>query len=229
MRVIDPASDEVVAEVDSADRADVAATVRRARAAQPGWAAVPLARRREIIGRFRTLVVERTEPLARLLARPSPKRNWRVTAAARSAQLDARLAASPADRARAVQALEAWRADIARFRATAGSALSASDYYTLGTTMLTLGDLYATLERRDDARTAWQAGLETMGTLTIAPTPPQMTLRAQLEVRLGRVQEARALADKVGATRYRHPAYADLQQRLAHATAGAPVIQGKQS
>jgi acyl-CoA reductase-like NAD-dependent aldehyde dehydrogenase len=69
VRVIDPASDEVVAEVEAADRADVEAAVRRARAAQPGWAETPLAARQEAVRRFRARVVDRTEPLARVLAR----------------------------------------------------------------------------------------------------------------------------------------------------------------
>src|SRR5439155_1586329 len=50
-----------------ADHAAVAAACRRARAAQPAWAAAPLAARAEAIRRFRVLAVERAEPLARTL------------------------------------------------------------------------------------------------------------------------------------------------------------------
>jgi hypothetical protein len=41
-----------------------------------------------------------------------------------------------------------------------------------------------------------------------------MTQLAQLDLRLGSTQDARAWADRVGRTTYRHPAFADLQKRL---------------
>src|SRR5438876_5792352 len=68
MRVVNPATGDVLREVAEADRAAVASAYRRARAAQPAWAATPLAERCEAIRRFRTLAVERAEPLARMLA-----------------------------------------------------------------------------------------------------------------------------------------------------------------
>src|SRR5438874_1423190 len=67
MRVVNPATGEVLREVAEADRAAVAAAYRRARAAQPAWAATPLAPRCAAIRRFRALAVERAEPLARTL------------------------------------------------------------------------------------------------------------------------------------------------------------------
>src|SRR3989454_701950 len=69
MRVVNPATGEVLREVAEADRAAVAAAFQRARAAQPAWAATPLAARCNAIRRFRALAVERAEPLARTLAR----------------------------------------------------------------------------------------------------------------------------------------------------------------
>src|SRR5437870_9276913 len=67
MRVVNPATGEVLREVAEADRAAVAAAYRRARAARPAWAATPLAARCAVIRRFRALAVERAEPLARTL------------------------------------------------------------------------------------------------------------------------------------------------------------------
>ena len=67
MVVINPATGEILREVAEADRAAVAAACRRARAAQPAWAATPLAARADAIRRFRALAVERAEPLARTL------------------------------------------------------------------------------------------------------------------------------------------------------------------
>ena len=68
MQVLNPATGEVLREVAEADRAAIAAAYRRARAAQPAWAAKPVAERCDAIRRFRALAVERAEPLARTLA-----------------------------------------------------------------------------------------------------------------------------------------------------------------
>jgi hypothetical protein len=50
-----------------------------------------------------------------------------------------------------------------------------------------------------------------------------MTWLAQARLRLGAIDEARALADRIEASAYRHPAYADLRQRLAAAAGAAPA------
>ena len=68
MRIINPATGEVLREVAEADRVAVTAACRRARAAQPAWAATSLGTRCEVIRRWRALAVERAEPLARTLA-----------------------------------------------------------------------------------------------------------------------------------------------------------------
>src|SRR5438093_659526 len=68
MQIVNPATGEVLREVAEADRAAVAGAFQRARAAQPAWAATPLAARCNAIRRFRALAVERAEPLARTLA-----------------------------------------------------------------------------------------------------------------------------------------------------------------
>src|SRR5438552_7786743 len=69
MRIVDPASGEAIADVPAADRTDVTDAVRHARDAQPAWAAAPLDTRAAAIRRFRALVVERVESLARTLTR----------------------------------------------------------------------------------------------------------------------------------------------------------------
>src|SRR5262249_53745050 len=67
MRVVDPASAKTLAEVAEADDRAVADGCERARLAQPAWASTPLPVRGEAVRRFRALVVERTEALARTL------------------------------------------------------------------------------------------------------------------------------------------------------------------
>ena len=67
MRIVNPATDETLTEVAEADRATIARAYATARAAQPAWEATPLAHRLEVAARFRALVVERSESLARTL------------------------------------------------------------------------------------------------------------------------------------------------------------------
>jgi acyl-CoA reductase-like NAD-dependent aldehyde dehydrogenase len=67
MRVINPATDEVLADVPEADAPAVGGAVHAARAAQPTWAATPLAHRREVVARFRALVEARRDALAHTL------------------------------------------------------------------------------------------------------------------------------------------------------------------
>jgi len=67
MRIINPATDEVLREVADDDAAAITAKLEKARAAQPAWARTPLADRQAVLGRFRALVAARIEPLARTL------------------------------------------------------------------------------------------------------------------------------------------------------------------
>jgi serine/threonine-protein kinase len=170
----------------------------------------------------RALHAQDAEPLARLLARPSPKRNWRISEAGTSAWLDGRLATTATERDKAVAALEAYRADVARFQQS-GSTLTVTERATVADAMLLLGDLQAARQRPGDARAAWEESARALGPPQATDSPPILALRAQTALRRGAIDEARSLADTLAATRYRHPAYADLRQRLAHATQGTPA------
>ena len=67
LEVANPATGEIVARLRSDDAAAIAGKYRRARAAQPRWAATPLAERLAAIGRFRALAAAHAEELARIL------------------------------------------------------------------------------------------------------------------------------------------------------------------
>jgi acyl-CoA reductase-like NAD-dependent aldehyde dehydrogenase len=67
LSVTDPATGAVIATLPGDDPDAVAARYRRARAAQPQWAALPLAHRLAAVARFRELVIRDTEALARVL------------------------------------------------------------------------------------------------------------------------------------------------------------------
>lgn len=73
LEVVNPASGERVASLDGDDAASVRAKAGRARAAQPGWAARPLAERSACIARFRAGVVRDLESLALTMTRETGK------------------------------------------------------------------------------------------------------------------------------------------------------------
>jgi len=69
LRITNPATGAVVDEVPADDAASVAVKAAAARAAQPRWAATPLAERVATIGRFRQALVAELETLAVTLTR----------------------------------------------------------------------------------------------------------------------------------------------------------------
>ena len=64
MRIIDPATDQLLDELSEDTEASVRAKAAESRAAQRAWAARPLSARVAILRRFRELVLERTDTLA---------------------------------------------------------------------------------------------------------------------------------------------------------------------
>jgi len=71
--VHNPATGAPIAELPADDAASVAAKARRARAAQPAWAAVPLTERKACITRFRAGIVAELDALAAVMTRETGK------------------------------------------------------------------------------------------------------------------------------------------------------------
>jgi acyl-CoA reductase-like NAD-dependent aldehyde dehydrogenase len=67
LRPLNPATGQLLRELPEASAAEVAAAVERARLAQPGWAARPLAERLATARRFVALIATRAEELSRML------------------------------------------------------------------------------------------------------------------------------------------------------------------
>ena len=67
LHISNPATGEPLAELPADDAASVAAKAARARAAQPAWAARPLAERKAVIVAFRAALVAELEALAATL------------------------------------------------------------------------------------------------------------------------------------------------------------------
>ncbi len=67
LEIFNPATGQKIQQLPADDAASVAVKVERARAAQPAWAATPLAQRLGCVERFRTAVVSELEFLARTM------------------------------------------------------------------------------------------------------------------------------------------------------------------
>lgn len=72
-RVINPATEECVAEVASADAASIEAALAAARDAFPGWSATPIAERKAAMARFTALLEREKERLVDLLVAETGK------------------------------------------------------------------------------------------------------------------------------------------------------------
>jgi acyl-CoA reductase-like NAD-dependent aldehyde dehydrogenase len=67
MKILNPATNAVIADVTEDSASSVRAKVARARAAQPAWAATPLKKRTDAVRAFRTRITAMQETLARTL------------------------------------------------------------------------------------------------------------------------------------------------------------------
>ena len=151
--------------------------------------------------------------LASLMARPMPKRSWRLGLTAHTLELRGRLADNGEERAAATAALADFLADV-RLYESQGSVLPQVDAILVASAGLAYGDLRARDGGKDQAREAWQTAASRVRPIADRMIPAAMTQLGLIDLRLGIAQDARAWADKVGRTTYRHPAFADLQQRL---------------
>jgi len=157
-----------------------------------------------------------SERLDRLMANQTPKRAWRLSFKGKLAEVRGRLADTDAERAAADAALAAYLLDVDRFE-LAGGVVPQLDVALRASTAVMHGDLLARAGRGNEARAVWKAATEHVRPSAERLVPAAMTQLAHLDLRLGGVQDARAWADRVQGTSYRHPAFADLQQRLGPA------------
>ncbi len=71
--IFNPATAEKITSLPADDAASVAAKAKAARAAQPAWAATPLAQRKAVVEKFRAAVVANLESLAAVMTRETGK------------------------------------------------------------------------------------------------------------------------------------------------------------
>lgn len=156
---------------------------------------------------------------ARLLAADATRNKWSI-ALAGTLLLQRLAAAGP--QAPLEPEFEALLATV-RSAVASGKPLDADQIRIAAAAELALGDLRARDARPAAARELWQAAAQRLQAPAASGELPAMTLLAQAQLRLGAIEPARALAARIEASPYRHPAYADLRQRLATATGAVPV------
>jgi len=156
---------------------------------------------------------EASAALLALMARPTPKRVWRLAFSAPLVELQGRLADSDEERQAATSALAAFMADV-RLYESQGGVVPQMDAILIAKAGVTQGDLLAQAGSPERAQAAWLSAAARIRPMAERLNPAAMTQLGQLDFRLGRTQDARAWAEKVLGTTYRHPAFADLQQRL---------------
>jgi serine/threonine-protein kinase len=120
------------------------------------------------------------------------------------------------------QDLEVFLASVKNAKSS-GKPLDAEQTHIASAVELALGDLLARDAQPAAARGQWQTSAERLQATAAGGDLSAMTLRAHALLRLGATEEARSLAQRIEASLYRHPAYADLRQRLAAAAGARPV------
>jgi eukaryotic-like serine/threonine-protein kinase len=157
--------------------------------------------------------------MARLLSTDTKRNKWNIALAGgmllqRSALAD--------DRAPARAELRAFLSNVDS-TVSRGETLDAEQTQIAAAVELALGDLLARNAEPAEARARWQAAAARLKVPAAAGALPALTLLAHSQLRLGATDDARALAARIDASSYRHPAYADLRQRLAAAAGANPA------
>jgi tetratricopeptide (TPR) repeat protein len=169
--------------------------------------------------------VDRTLPqIARLVASDPSATNWHVKLDGGALALRAELA--PDGEAPGADELLRYLATVKRFEAE-GTRLSADQVGVVAAVELALGDLDAGAGRREEAVAHWHAAAARVRPLAERDNFPSLTLLARIKLRLGEAADARALAERVGATKFRHPAYTELVDELSHPAGTANVVTGR--
>ena len=185
--------------------------------ARVSLAEIQIARRE--VGPGRDNLERSSTDMARLLSTDTKRNKWNIVLAGgmllqRSAIAD--------DRAPAPAELKAFLSNVDAVVAR-GETLDAEQTQIASAIELALGDLLARDTRLAEAQTCWQAAAARLQAPAAAGALPALTLLAHSQLRLGAIEDARALAGRIEVSSYRHPAYADLRQRLAAAAGAKPV------
>lgn len=182
----------------------VQANLARLGVAEAWWAQGNLAAARDTLQRAEA-------ENARLLTAGAARATWRLLMQGTALRL--RLALGDLG-AGARPALQTYLDDV-RQAGAGGVASDPTQSRLAAAAQVGLGDWLAREGSQQPAREAWLAAAARLREAAAQGDPAATTLLAQALSRLGETTEARALAQRVAASAYRHPDFADLQERLA--------------
>lgn len=154
-----------------------------------------------------------------LAAKSADKISWQVFVRGRALLARARLAMQPAT----LQAdLAAFLTDSRRFE-TADKALPPEGQRVFSSVGLVLGDLLVEAGAPEQAQQHWATAAQRLRGLVDLGDLPAIALRTLLLLRMGEVDEARSLAQRLQSSNYRHPQVAEIRRRLAKVGANLPL------
>jgi len=153
--------------------------------------------------------------LSRLIASDASVAYWQVELHGRGLALAAQFAVAEGRRNLPAAEIESYLDTVGRFESQ-GKRLNVGQTSTMAAVELALGDLLIRSGRRETGENHWRAAAERLRQQAVNENYPVLTLLARLQLRLGQPVEARALEARVQASKFRHPAYADLVNELTH-------------
>jgi tetratricopeptide (TPR) repeat protein len=159
---------------------------------------------------------------ARLLALDPKLANWQVRLRGLALELAARLATND-ERPTLIESLGDYLAKVRQFT-TADRGLTQARDLIVAEAESQLGVLLAAEGKTEEASAHWHAVVARVQSYAERGDLPAITVLATAQVRLGAVAAARALAQRIESTPYRHPAYAALVKMLAGGV-GPPLTQ----
>jgi eukaryotic-like serine/threonine-protein kinase len=149
----------------------------------------------------------------KLLRLDTRKASWQIKLRGLHLLLQLRLGESPPKHRRLIKAQNDYRQTVASYEA-GGRALKPEYAKVVAENALHYGDLLAADGGEADGRVHWEAAATRLRPLAERGDHGAMALLASVQTRLGLDQEARALADKLQASAYRHPRYAALRTQI---------------
>lgn len=162
------------------------------------------------------------EGCTKLLALDPTVANWHVNLKGRALIIAARLADADERRAR-IDELIAYYGKVKTFE-TAERGLNETREIIIADAELVLGILLAGDGRTGDASAHWRAAAERLRPRADHGDLPALTTLAHVHFRLGAIDQARRLAQRIESSTFRHPAYAELTQLLTDG-GGPPGVQ----
>lgn len=154
-----------------------------------------------------------SEDIRRLIASDASALNWQINLRGLALAQQAQIALADG-REPPTGEIEALLAYVRGIEAS-GKVLSGAQAEIVASVEMISGDALETKGRRDAARDRWRSAVARLRSRSDSTDYSALTLLARAHLRLEELADARALAARIAASTYRHPAYAALVHELA--------------